>query len=140
VSEYVVDASVAAKWYLDEIHTDAARELLGGEHDLHAPDFLLIELDNVFCKHIRRGEMSVAHADSSRAALRRVPMRLWPTGLLQETAYSTAVRTRRSVYDCLYVALAMVLDAAMVTADRRLVDALADGPAGEHLVWVEDLG
>jgi predicted nucleic acid-binding protein len=43
------------------------------------------------------------------------------------------------VYDSLYVALAMLLGAPMVTADRRLYDALAAGPFAKYVAWVEDL-
>lgn len=38
MSRYVVDASVAVKWFVPEIHTDASLRLLDGNHELLAPD------------------------------------------------------------------------------------------------------
>ena len=52
---YVVDASVAVKWLVEEPGSDAATRVLEGEHELHAPQLLLYELDSVLCKWIRSG-------------------------------------------------------------------------------------
>ena len=46
------------------------------------------------------------------------------------------MRTGRTVYDCLYLALAVQTKTAMVSADRRLVNALASGPLKEHVAWL----
>jgi len=139
VSVLVVDASVAAKWYLEEAHTDAARRVLRPEHELHVPDFFFLEMDNVFCKHLRRGDISQQHAADSRAAVRRVPMQVWPFGGLRNAAYSMATRTGQSVYDCLYLALAALVGGRVVTADGSLRRAVADGPLADHVLWVEDV-
>jgi len=139
MSVYVVDASVAAKWVFEEEHTGAALRLLDRGADLRAPDFFLIEVDNIVCKRIRRGLISEEKGTVVRAALRRFPIQLYPFSLVLDSAYATANRTRRSLYDCLYVALASLLEVPLVTADRRLVDGLADGPLADRLLWVEDL-
>ena len=47
MSLFVVDASVAIKWFFPEIHGDAALRLLEGEHRLHAPDLIYSEFGNV---------------------------------------------------------------------------------------------
>jgi predicted nucleic acid-binding protein len=49
-------------------------------------------------------------------------------------------QTGQSMYDCLYVALAALLKDRMVTADRRLYDALKDGPLRKHVAWVGEVG
>jgi predicted nucleic acid-binding protein len=38
VSAFVVDASVVVKWFVPEIHSDAARRLLVLPHEYVAPD------------------------------------------------------------------------------------------------------
>ena len=43
------------------------------------------------------------------------------------------------MYDCLSIALAMLLGVPTATADRRLYEALAAGPPGRHIAWIEDL-
>jgi predicted nucleic acid-binding protein len=44
----------------------------------------------------------------------------------------------RTVYDCLYLALAVKTKSVMITGDKRLVSALADGPLAKHVVWIGD--
>ncbi len=50
MSIYVVDASVAAKWFLEEDYTTEAFRLLALGNTLHAPDFMLLDIDHVLCK------------------------------------------------------------------------------------------
>ncbi|MCX5671625.1 MAG: type II toxin-antitoxin system VapC family toxin [Planctomycetota bacterium] len=139
MSDYVVDASVAAKWFFAEVHGEEALRLLEPRHRLYAPDFLLVEFDNMVWKRVRRREIAAAEGRKVRAALRLVPIQTHPSGSLLDSAYELAVRTNCSIYDCLYVALAMRIEGRMVTADRRLYDALAPGPFAKYLAWVEDL-
>ena len=140
MSSFVVDASVAAKWLFEEAHTEEALRLLDGRNRLHAPDFLLIEVDNIICKRIRRGKIGEDGGREARAGLRRFPVQHHASQGLLDPAYEIANRTRRSLYDCLYLALAVMLDMRMVTADRRLYDGLADGPFAKHVMWVENVG
>jgi len=139
MSVYVVDASVAAKWFFEEAQAAAALRLRDARHQRHAPDLLLAEVDNVVCKRVRRKEITAAEGRKVRAALRRVPIQTHPSGALLDSAYELAVRTNCSIYDCLYVAVAMRIEGRMVTADRRLYDALAPGPFARYVAWVEDL-
>lgn len=137
---YIVDASVAAKWFTEEEHAEEALRLLVGENPLHAPDFFMLEMDNVVCKWVRRGIISEDDGQVVRTTLRQLPIRKHPFALHQDSAYTIASQTGQRVYDCLYVALAAILKGRMVTADRRLYDSLKNGPLGKHLLWVEDVG
>ncbi|NIA20983.1 MAG: PIN domain-containing protein [Anaerolineaceae bacterium] len=138
MSVYVVDASVAVKWFLDEPHSDAALAVLSDRNQLHAPDFFLIEIDSVLCKWIRRGEITEDEGSRIRTALREFPVQRHNFLPLLDPAYAMANRTGCSLYDCLYVALAVLLDGQMVTADRRLYDGLARSEFSEYVVWIED--
>jgi len=53
------------------------------------------------------------------------------------TAWSLATRLRRSFYDSLYLALAESQSCPLVTADRRLFNAVR--PSGFDILWVEDV-
>lgn len=139
MSVLVVDASVAAKWLVQEEHTELALRLLSPQHDLHAPDFFLLEMDNIICKWLRRGLVDVPLADEMRTALRTMAIGLHPLVQSLNAAYHVAADSGSSVYDALYVALAVSLDAQVATADRRLYEAVAEGPLGKHLLWVEDI-
>jgi predicted nucleic acid-binding protein len=55
---------------------------------------------------------------------------------LAPEALDLAIRFDRSVYDCLYLALAVRTKSVMVTADHRLANALAGGPLGKHVAWI----
>lgn len=137
---FVVDASVAMKWLLREEHFEAARRLRDSRYRLSAPDYMLLETDNAFCKHVRRGEMARADAEDGRRTLRAFPIEYHGLETLLDRAYAMAVETRTSVYDCLYAALAVALGARMVTADRRFFERISATPFADYVMWVEDVG
>ncbi len=139
MSDYVVDASVAAKWLFMEEHRDAALRLLAGGNSLHAPDFILLELANVICTRVRRREMAEHAGLRAHALFQTFPVHLHDSAPLFHSALEIALRTRRSVYDSLYVALAVAVDAQVVTADRRLVEGLSGGPLDGRAVWVGEV-
>lgn len=138
MSALVIDASAAAKWYFPEEHSDSARSLLSSGHDLHAPDFLLVEVSNVLWKRCRRGEITPNGAAKIRKALAAAGLRLFPAVELVEPASEIALQAGCTVYDALYVALAITLDARLVTADRRLVDLISTAQYAPHVCWIGD--
>jgi predicted nucleic acid-binding protein len=139
MSLYVVDASVAIKWFLDEEDSTLALRLRYSIVPLHVPDFFFVETDNILCKRIRRGDLSHAQGVEIRQLLRQVHMKIHAGQQFQDEVFDLAVHTGRSIYDCLYLALAVRLDGQMVTADRRFYDSLANGPLGKYVAWVGDI-
>lgn len=139
MSTYVVDASVAAKWFLDEEYDAQAVSLLSSQNTLHAPDFILLELDHVICKKIRRNEMTEEEGVAIREAMEVFPVLRHPFNSLRDRAFKMACSRRRGIYDSLYLCLAVVLGGKLVTADRRFFDAMADGPLTGNLLWIEDV-
>jgi predicted nucleic acid-binding protein len=140
VSRFVVDASVAVKWFLPELHADAAQRLLDGGHALLVPDLLFAEAANLLWKRVRRQEITGEEAAATVQALGVLPLQVsasWPLVLL---ALEIACRTQRTVYDSLYLALAVHESCAMVTADRKLYDAIQGGPLAPHIGWIEEMG
>lgn len=137
MSVLIVDASVAAKWFIDEEYGEAALSVIQEGHQLHAPDFLLLEMDSIICKWVRRNAITPAEGRDVRKALRHYPIRHHPFVSVLDGAYVIAARTGQTIYDCLYLALAAALRGRMVTADRRLYDALKSGPFERHITWVE---
>ena len=57
MTRYVVDASVVAKWFLPESHSDEALRVVAGAADLHAPDLMIAEVGNTLWKWTSRGAM-----------------------------------------------------------------------------------
>jgi predicted nucleic acid-binding protein len=132
----VVDASVVAAAFFQEQHGDAAASLLAGKRELHAPDLILAEVANVIWKRCGRGEIGEDEACQMMADVLRLPLRITPCANLVDPALELAIRTRRTVYDCLYLALAVRTRSVMYTSDKRLANALADGPLDKHVAWI----
>ena len=132
----VVDASVAAAALFRETHTKAARALLTAGRELHAPDLIHAEVANVIWKRRRRGEIDQAEAADLLIDFLSLPLRITPSEDLLAAALQLALKTGRTVYDCLYVALAVMNKTVLVTADKRLVNALSAGPIGKHIAWI----
>jgi predicted nucleic acid-binding protein len=134
----VVDASVAAKWVLPEAHSEEALHLGRAGKRLIAPDILHPELGNSLWKRIRRSELSVEEARRNLAWLVRAPVRIHPSSALLPGALDLAVLLSRSVYDCLYVALAVRADTRVVTADRPFYESVKASLLSDRIVWIQD--
>jgi predicted nucleic acid-binding protein len=138
VSAFVVDASVVVKWFVPEIHSDKARRLLTLSHEYFAPDVLLAEAANTIWKKVRRRELRPEDGRRLVVDIGRIAVDAIPCRLLVDDACALAVTTERTVYDCLYLALAVRLDALMLTADERLMAGLAHlRPLARHLQLIQ---
>jgi predicted nucleic acid-binding protein len=136
---HVVDASVAIKWFVEEVHAEAARCLLADVYMLYAPDLLWPESGNILWKKVQRGELTAPEARLIRAALERQPLNIASSRFIFEPALEIALDTGRTVYDSCYIALAMLHESPLVTADQRLFNALRRTDYRPHLMWVEAL-
>lgn len=119
---YVVDASVAAKWFLGfretEPHTDEALAILSALVDgtvvLHQPPHFIAEM----CAILAREKPEEADADL--ANLFDLEFEVISGPEIYATACELAIRLDHHVFDTLYHAVALhVPDAVLVTADRR---------------------
>ncbi len=134
----VVDGSVTLKWFFPEVHHQAARRLI--RHPaLLAPDLVYGEVANAVWKKCRRGELTPADGEAMIADILRAPLGAVPSSRLLPSAWVIARRFDRTIYDALYVAIAEARDCRLVTADRRLYNALTGGPLRKHLMWIEDV-
>lgn len=124
----VVDAGVAAKWFLPEPDAAAALRLLDGRRRLVAPDLIRSEVGNIVWKLHARDLLSVDEASEMIKHFLSMPLEIHDATFLLAGALEIAMVTKRTVYDSLYLALAVELDAAVVTADERWINALATGP------------
>lgn len=124
MTKLVVDASVAAKWYLEEEGSAQARTLVSERYDLHAPLFLRVEVDNILLKWMRKGDILQSHAERIRFSLRTLPIQWHSDPDVAENAFEWAVLLNRSIYDSIYLALGSHLSAPVVTADDRLRNAV----------------
>jgi len=128
MSLYVIDAGIAVKWFLSETHSDKARQLLEQYQqriiDLVAPDLLIAEGANVFWKRAVRGDLTAQEAAGNLQDLLAINLPLVSSTSLAASALSLAQTHHRSVYDCLYLALALERGCEFVTSDERLCNAI----------------
>lgn len=139
MNRLVIDASIAVKWFLTEVYSDCARKALNGDYELLAPELLISEFGNVFWKRTRNGEVTEEQASAAVGALLQMSLQLRPSSTLILPALEIANRTQRSIYDSLYVTLAVAENIRVVTADSKLFNALKSTPLAKNLMWVEEL-
>jgi predicted nucleic acid-binding protein len=116
----VVDASVAVKWLIAEEHSALAGAL--SDRQMSAPSLLLIECANALLRRARAGDIPTPAVPGKVRALRLAPVRLVPSERYLEGAIALATELRHSLYDCLYLALALDERVPLVTADGRFVE------------------
>jgi predicted nucleic acid-binding protein len=128
---YVLDASVAAKWYLprgENLVDESVRLLNEYTSDLTrlaVPDLFWPEMGSIFWKAVRNKRMSGQSADEALQSLSELQLPTFPSYPLLRNAYRIATRFQCTVYDCTYVALAIAAEQPLVTADERLANTLA---------------
>ena len=135
----VIDASVAAKWVIAEEHSNRAATLLDCEQ-LHAPDHWLAETVNAVWARVFRGELDADDAAERAQVLTRAPIIGATLPGLMPRAFEIATARSVTIYDSLYVALAEKLGLPLVTADRKLVRAMAAGGTDVvRVLWVGEV-
>jgi predicted nucleic acid-binding protein len=140
-ARFVVDASVVMKWHLrDEQHVAEAdailADLLNGNILLVAPDHLRYEVPNAIRTAVLTNRLTALDGQTAIEAFFGWQL---PTaggdGLIM-AAYDIALRFGCALYDGLYLALADLISAPLVHADRRLHNTLAG--RFQHELWIED--
>jgi predicted nucleic acid-binding protein len=132
VTTLVVDASVAAKWFLPaagETLTQQALQLLkryaAGELRFLVPDLFWVEFANIMWKAVRQRRWPQASAEVAVRAMRDRNFPSVSSLTLLEDAFAIASTFDRTLYDGIYVALALTSKTELITADERLANALA---------------
>jgi len=131
---WVVDASIAIKWVIPEVLSDAANRFRDGEDEFLAPDLLLVEVANALWKKTKTEEISAREAAAALDLVGQSGIDLHPTGPLLLRAMEVARRLDHPVYDCVYLALAEREQTALVTADQRLLRRLSSRRFGVSVV------
>jgi len=134
----VIDASVVIKLFFEEEHSDAAEWYVRQAQELLAPDLIWVETANVIWKRQRRGDISKQNAADIAGQLLGLPLRIHPSADLILDALDLAMQFDRTAYDSLYLALAVKTKSVMVSGDKRLASAMANGPLAKHVAWIGD--
>ena len=129
---FVLDASVAVKWAMPAVREPLTaesvrllRRYVDSDIDFIVPDVFWAELGNMLCKGTRQQRWRQHEAEEVAADMKACDFTTVSSSILLPEALRIAFAHDRTVYDCLYVALAVQAKTEMITADERLANALA---------------
>jgi predicted nucleic acid-binding protein len=121
---FVLDCSAAAKWILPEPDRAPAlgwfERYVSGEVLLIAPDLLLAEFASLVAKRNRRKQISAKQACEAFSLMTKCAPRLFDMRPRLFRALDLSLQYQLSVWDCIYLALALERDCPVLTADVRL--------------------
>jgi predicted nucleic acid-binding protein len=142
MKDYIVDASVVAKWLFAEPGSNRARLLIRSKHSLRAPDLILPEVLSVLLKRVVRGHITMTESQEVLQRFLRnyldTRVRLVPSSLLAERALRIAYMEGRSSYDSLYLALAVQARCQLITSDDKLIEGIRDRNLKRYLIGLDD--
>lgn len=122
------DASVVAKLYFAEEHSDQARALFGdaeqGNETIIAPYLLPAEFVNIVRRRMRREGVSLARASSVIDEFLALPIEYHAEPDLYREAILLTERYSLSGFDAQYVALAQLAGCDLWVADERMRGAI----------------
>lgn len=137
--QVVVDASLAAKWLVNEVHSEKALALalswarVGVQPVV--PYLMLVGVANALYRRVVRVQMSLDVAIRLLDALVESGIQLRePSGLHRRSAELAAQLNQNAVYDSHYLALAELLDCELWTADERFFRAA--NPSFARVKWL----
>lgn len=136
----VIDASVLIKFYVPEILSDRAQEVMSWVADgkllLLAPDLLYPETGNILWKKQRLHELTPDEVEEIVDAITSLPIKIEHSRQIMPLSVSIALHSGITVYDAMYVAVAGIYETRMITADRRLVGALEKTEFKNNVQWL----
>jgi predicted nucleic acid-binding protein len=131
LKRYVLDASVALKWAaasasetLSSESLELLRQYVNGVVNFIVPDIFWSEVCNVLWKGSRQSRWSQAAAGRIISEMHVRNFATVSPHSLMNGALRIAFTYYRTVYDCLYVALAIRSGTHMITADERLANSV----------------
>jgi len=128
VQRLVVDASIIAKWFVEEEGSEAAQRIrdkyIKGEVEIIAPQLILFETLNA----LRYKELfTEPEIKEISEALDAYSLNLYPlTGKYAEKTIEVAFTNNITIYDSSYISLALVENTHVYTADEKLIKSLGE--------------
>lgn len=118
----VLDASAAIEWLLQSAAgARIDKRIFSPSESLHTPHLLDVEVAQVMRRYVREGKISDRRGEEALADLGDLPLNRYPHDFLLPRVWD--LRATLTAYDAVYVALAEVLDAPLLTCDGRIASA-----------------
>ena len=118
----VLDASAVVEWLFQSpagIKID--RRIFSTSETLHVPHLLDIEVAQVLRRYVRGKTIAAQRGEEALEDLDDMPLRRYPHDFLIPRVWE--LRATLTAYDLVYVALAEVLDAPLLTCDGKIASA-----------------
>jgi predicted nucleic acid-binding protein len=121
VSDLVIDASVAVKWFVTEESSEKADEVSASDHTLLAPRLIMAEVANALA---RKAMQKLITPLEAAEYVRTLPQ--FFTGLIDiedliEPALQNACSFMHPIYDFVYLEVARRRNTRMLTADQKFL-------------------
>lgn len=142
IPRYVLDASVATKWFLNDEENAAEADWLlqsfrDGRIDLVAPDHIRYEVPNAIRNAIRTRRVSENEGIEAVDEFFSWGIRVVAADDIIVAGMSMALRFDCALYDGVYLALAETLNSDLVYADKRLRNTRGD--RFPLALWIADV-
>ena len=118
--KFVLDASVAVKWFAPEKEAPIALGLLGTGAAFVAPDVLRLEVASALLKKERRREAQAGTAATALIELDRIGCDWVAQGDILPRATALASTWRHGVFSCLYLVIAQERGLPLATFDGAM--------------------
>jgi predicted nucleic acid-binding protein len=118
----ILDASAVIEWLLQTaagIKID--KRIFSRQLSLHAPHLLDVEVAQVLRRYVRDKTIAAQRGQEALEDLGDLPLSRYPHDFLIPRIWE--LRGTLTAYDAVYVALAEVLDAPLLTCDGRIASA-----------------
>ena len=124
---YIVDASVAIKWFVEEELRDRAVSFFDGvkkgKIKAVVPTLFFTEMSNICWKKSLKKDLTYHQASEILKDIRQMPLKRYEDYELFDVAFGNALQFGITVYDAMYVSLAEIYAVPLVTADDALIKA-----------------
>ena len=114
----VVDASAAVELLLGTARGAVIAEIFDPAESLHAPELIDLEIAQVLRRYERARILDAARAEAALRDFADLPIERYSHRLLLPRAWE--LRANLTIYDAVYVALAELLEAPLLTGDTSL--------------------
>ena len=118
----VLDASAVIEWLMQSpagVRID--KRIFSRVLSLHVPHLLDVEVAQVLRRYVREKVMSEQRGQQALEDLIDLPLNRYPHDFLLPRVWE--LRATLTAYDAVYVALAEVLDAPLLTCDSKIASA-----------------
>jgi len=118
----VLDAAAAIEWLMrSSTGTKVDRRLFSSPATIHVPHLLDVEITQVLRRYVRQRIITDSRGEEALQDLHDLPLSRYPHDILLPRVWE--LRAALTAYDAVYVALAELLDAALITCDCRIAQA-----------------